>query len=162
MITEASLPAHGIKESAASRAVEAAESVAREESQTSGRKQEGEKTKCERSSDEKKMSNAPIVQYVGFKVTPLVREYTFSVREADGVREFILKIANEAFVSHRARYQDAPAICALRLNAELAAHSNNPLESHFAITVSELDSYRKSHGPKPSGSPYGRRPQEDS
>jgi hypothetical protein len=107
------------------------------------------------------MSDNPIVQYVGFKVTSLVREYTFSVREATGAREFILNIANEAFVSHRARYQDAPAICALRLNAELAAHANHPHESHFAITVSELDSYRQSHGPRPAGRPYARKPQED-
>ncbi|HXT25932.1 MAG TPA: hypothetical protein VN749_14010 [Candidatus Eisenbacteria bacterium] len=106
------------------------------------------------------MSDCPIVQYVGFKVTPLVREYTFSVREASGVREFILNIANEAFVSRRARYQDAPAICALRLSAELAAHSNHPQESHFAITASELDSYRLSHGPKSSGHSNGRRQQE--
>ena len=91
------------------------------------------------------MSDNPIVQYVGFKVTSLVREYTFSVREATGAREFILNIANEAFVSHRARYQDAPAICALRLSAELAANSNHPHESHFSITVTELDSYRQSH-----------------
>jgi len=60
------------------------------------------------------MSDSPIIQYVGFKVTSLVREYTFSVREATGAREFILNIANEAFISRRARYQDAPAICALR------------------------------------------------
>jgi hypothetical protein len=106
------------------------------------------------------MSNGPIIQYVGFKVTHLVREYTFSVREAAGVREFILNITNAAFVSRRARYQDAPAICALRLSAELAAHSNHPQESHFAITASELDSYRQSHGPKPTGSPYGRKHQD--
>src|SRR5690349_2189375 len=94
------------------------------------------------------MSDSPTIQYVGFKVTPLVREYTFNVREAAGAREFILNIANEAFVSHRARYQDAPAICALRLNAELAAHANQPPESQFAITGSELDNYRESHTPK--------------
>lgn len=106
------------------------------------------------------MSDSPIIQYVGFKVTPLVREYTFSVREATGVREFILNISNDAFVSHRARYQDAPGICALRLSAELAANSNHPLESHFAITSSELDSYRQAHGPKPGGHSFGRKQQE--
>ena len=106
------------------------------------------------------MSDSPIIQYVGFKVTLLVREYTFNVREAGGAREFILNIANEAFISRRARYQDAPAICALRLSAELAANSNHPQESHFAITASELDSYRQSHGPKPAGYLYGRKQQE--
>lgn len=94
------------------------------------------------------MSSSPIVQYLGFQSKPQVREYTFNVREAGSEREFTLKIANEAFVSHRARYQDAPAICALRLNAELAAHANQPPESQFAITGLELDNYRESHTPK--------------
>lgn len=107
------------------------------------------------------MSNDPIVRYVGFAVKPLVREYTFSVRDAGNQREFTLNIANEAFLSHHARYQDAPAICALRLNAELAAHSNQPPDSHFAITPSELESYQKSRKPAVSASPYGRKPQGD-
>jgi hypothetical protein len=107
------------------------------------------------------MSNAPTVQYMGFQSNVLTREYTFNVREAGSEREFKLNIANEAFVSRRARYQDAPAICALRLNAELAAHSNHPPESQFAITAGELDSYRESHAPKHAPSPYGRKPQED-
>jgi hypothetical protein len=94
------------------------------------------------------MSNGPIVQYMGFEAKPLVREYTFNVREAGSEREFTLNITNEAFVSHRARYQDAPSICSLRLNAELAAHSNHPPESEFAITGAELDSYREARAPK--------------
>jgi hypothetical protein len=107
------------------------------------------------------MSNGPIVQYRGFEAKALVREYTFNVREAGSEREFTLNIENEAFVSHRARYQDAPAICAQRLNAELAAHSNQPTESQFAITGLELDTFRESHSPKVPKSPYGRKPQED-
>lgn len=106
------------------------------------------------------MSDGPIVRYVGFAVTPLVREYTFSVRDAGNQREFTLNIANDAFLSHRARYQDAPAICALRLNAELAAHSNQPPDSQFAITPSELESYQKSRKPAVTASPYGRKSQE--
>jgi hypothetical protein len=94
------------------------------------------------------MSSGPIVQYIGFEAKPLVREYTFNVREAGVEREFTLNIANEAFVSHRARYQDAPAICALRLNAELAAHSNHPPDTRFVITSAELDDYRVSRAPK--------------
>lgn len=94
------------------------------------------------------MSNAIIVQYVGFEPRAQVREYTFNVREAGEVREFRLNIENEAFVSRRARYQDAPAICSLRLNAELAAHSNHPPETQFAITSAELDSYRETRSPK--------------
>jgi hypothetical protein len=107
------------------------------------------------------MTSVPLVQYLGFASKPLAREYTFHVREAGQEREFTLNIANDAFVTHRARYQDAPAICALRLNAELAAHSNHPIETQYVITVAELDSYRESHSPKSAQSLYGRKPQED-
>jgi hypothetical protein len=94
------------------------------------------------------MSNDTIVRYVGFEPKALVREYTFNVREAGDEREYRLNIANEAFVSHRAQYQDAPAICSVRLRAELAAHSNHPLETQYVITASELDSFRESRLPK--------------
>jgi len=102
-----------------------------------------------------------IVQYVGFQAKPLAREYTFHVRGEGKDREFTLNIANEAFVSHRASYQDAPGICSERLQAELAAHSNHPPESQYVITSRELDTYRASRTPKSARSLYGRRPQED-
>ncbi len=107
------------------------------------------------------MSSGIIVQYVGFQAMPLSREYTFHVRGAGEDREFTLKIANEAFVSHRARYQDAPGICAERLQAELAAHSNHPLETQYVITGAELDSYRESRSPKAGQKLWGRKPQEN-
>jgi hypothetical protein len=94
------------------------------------------------------MSNGVVVQYVGFEPKALVREYTFSVRGSGEEREFHLNIANDAFISHRARYQDAPGICAVRLEAELAAHANHPVETHYAITVEEMDSYRVARLPK--------------
>lgn len=106
------------------------------------------------------MRNNPIIRYVGFKVKTLVREYTFTVRDAESEREFTLNIANDAFVSHRARYQDAPAICSVRLNAELAAHSNHPPDSDFAITASDLETYRKARTPATAGL-YGRKPKGD-
>jgi len=107
------------------------------------------------------MNNGPIVQYLGFEAKPLVREYTFNVREAGVEREFTLNIANEAFLTQRARYQDAPGICALRLNAELAAHSNNPPDTRFAITAAELDNYRDSRTPKTWSSMSGWKKAED-
>jgi len=107
------------------------------------------------------MTDGVIVQYRGFEVKGLVREYTFSVREAGSEREFTLSIQNEAFVLHQARYQDAPAICSLRLNAELLAHANNPPESDFAITAAELEDFRVAREPKVAPSPYGRKPQDD-
>jgi hypothetical protein len=94
------------------------------------------------------VNTAIVVQYIGFEPKALVREYTFSVREAGEVREFKLNIPNEAFVSHRAKYQDAPAICSIRLNAELAANSNHPSQTQFAITSAELDSFRETRTAK--------------
>lgn len=102
------------------------------------------------------MSDRAIVQYLGFDAKPLVRMYIFNVREAGTEREFTLNIANESFLSRRARYQDAPGICAVRLLAELTAHSNHPLETHYVITGAELDSYRESRLPK-----TGRKAEED-
>jgi hypothetical protein len=102
-----------------------------------------------------------IVQYRGFEVKLLVREYTFNVREAGSEREFTLSIENEAFVSHRVRYQDAPSICSERLNAELQAHANHPPESQFVISSAELETYRVARAPKVPPSPYGRKPQND-
>lgn len=107
------------------------------------------------------MNNSLIVQYVGFLVKPLVREYTFNVREAGEERAFRLNITNEAFVSHRARYQDAPGICAVRLHAELAASSNHPPQTFFDITSAELDHYRESHSPKAGKNLWTRKPQEN-
>ena len=107
------------------------------------------------------MSDGAIVQYRGFEVKLLVREYTFNVREAGSEREFTLSIENEAFVSHRVRYQDAPSICSERLNAELQAHANHPPESQFVISSAELETYRVARAPKVPPSPYGRKPQDD-
>jgi hypothetical protein len=107
------------------------------------------------------MIDGVIVQYRGFETKGPVREYTFNVREAGSEREFTLSIENEAFVLHRASYQDAPAICSLRLNAELLAHSNNPPESQFVITTAELETFRVARSPKVAPSPYARKPQED-
>src|SRR5260370_10650571 len=99
------------------------------------------------SRDRCQMSSEIIVQYIGFEAKRLTREYTFNVREAGQEREFRLNIANEAFVSHRACYQDAPGICALRLDVELATYSNHPPLTQYDITGTELDSYRQARLP---------------
>ena len=68
-----------------------------------------------RSHRRRKMSESAIVQYVGCEAKASVREYSFLVRQpASELREFTLTIVNEAFDSHRVRYQDAPDICSLR------------------------------------------------
>jgi hypothetical protein len=105
-----------------------------------------------------KMSETFVVQYVGFKAKKVVREYSFLVREtAREPREFTFTILNEAFETHRARYQDAPDICSLKLRRELADPLNQPLKSHYRISETELDSYRDSHFPKSTKSLFPRK-----
>jgi len=88
------------------------------------------------------MSATIIVQYLGFQAKLLMREYTFQVRVEGEEREFTMNISNEAFLSHRIKYQDAPAICSQKLQTELAAHENHPPESQYLITSAELDAFR--------------------
>jgi hypothetical protein len=107
------------------------------------------------------MSDSLIIQFLGYEVSPLVREYRFTVRESKSeAREFTLTIANEAFDCRRARFQDAPDICSLRLRRELAADGNHPVKTHFEITDEELDDYRGRHSPKTSQSPYKKKATE--
>jgi hypothetical protein len=95
------------------------------------------------------MSESIIVRYLGFKPGQSTREYSFQVHEAGAARDFTLNIANEAFVSKLARYQDGPDICSHKLQAELAANANHPEETEYLLTPAELDSYRTSRAVKP-------------
>ena len=95
------------------------------------------------------MGDLIIVQYVGFEAKDLVREYTFSVREpASQPRAYTLTIANEAFESHRARYQDAPDICLLKLRHELATGATQPEATCFCVSDMELAAYHSGHKEK--------------
>jgi hypothetical protein len=95
------------------------------------------------------MTDPILVQYVGFQVNNLVREYTFAVLEtATEPLHYTLTIANEAFVSRRVRYQDAPDICSLRLHRELDAHANHPPTTSFCVTDTELAVYQDARKPK--------------
>ena len=108
------------------------------------------------------MSDNLIVQFVGYEVGPLAREYRFSVRESkNDAREFTLTISTAAFDGRRARFQDAPDICSLRLRRELAADANHPANTRFQITDQELDDYRGRHSPKSSASPYKKKATEE-
>ena len=108
------------------------------------------------------MSDTVVVQYLGFEAKPLVREYTFQVRYAmNEQHEFTLTIANEAFDSHRVRYQDAPDVCSLKLQRELATYANHPPEAHFRITDAELDDYRFAHTSKAGRNLYTRKAEQN-
>lgn len=98
------------------------------------------------------MSTNVLMQYVGFEAKPLVREYRFTVRmAASDPREFTLTIPNEAFDSHRVRYQDGPDICSHKLQGELTACGNHPPQTHYRITDAELEVYHSAHSKPPRG-----------
>ena len=96
------------------------------------------------------MSYQPIVQFLRCEVGVISRVYFFQVRETSRaeVRAFSFSIPNEAFLSHRARYQDAAAICAQRLRRELDSSDNHPAETEYVISDAELDHFRSAHTPK--------------
>jgi len=95
------------------------------------------------------VSDAVVLQYVGFENRGGVREYTFTLRGIDGASaEYFVTIANDAFVAHRVRYQDAPDICSLRLHREFATRTDHPPSMRISITDAELADYRDAHTPK--------------
>jgi hypothetical protein len=97
------------------------------------------------------VSKELLVQFVGFEVKPLAREYIFTVRESSTERrEFTLAISNEAFNGHRVRYQDAPDVCSMKLRRELATYANHPPETRYEISEADLDDYRTMHSPHSS------------
>ena len=106
------------------------------------------------------MADQIILQYIGFTSGALVREYSFVVRDESGrPRDYTVTIENEAFVSHRARYQDGPIICSLRLRRELAANAIDLSTTQFCVTDLELADYNTHNRPK-SGSYFQKQRQD--
>lgn len=102
------------------------------------------------------MSDTVFLRYLGFESKGAVREYAFTLRETDGASsEYFVTIANDAFVEHRVRYQDAPDICSLRLHREFATRTDHPPATRFSVTDAELADYKDAHAPKskPGASP---------
>ena len=91
------------------------------------------------------------VEYVGFRATVTRREYTLRVRQGGDPEEFTLVISNDAFLAHRARYQDAPEICYLKLQRELAASPGSRPARLLSVTDQDLEEYRVAHAPKSPG-----------
>lgn len=96
------------------------------------------------------------VEYVGFTTGNSAREYRLRTQDGGVSRDFVLAISLEAFVARRARFQDAPEICFLKLQHELAACEGKLPDAYLTITDSELEEYRAAHSPKPPGA--GRSP----
>lgn len=109
------------------------------------------------------MTERVLLQYVGFETKGAVREYAFSVRGAGAApSDYFVTIANDAFVEHRVRYQDAPDICSLRLQREFAARTDHPPSTRFCITDVELADYKDAHTPKPKSGPADYRSDQES
>jgi hypothetical protein len=108
------------------------------------------------------VSHEIIVQFLGYEVKALVREYTFAVREVSSEpREFTLTIPTEAFNARLLRIQDAPDVCSRKLRRELEANANHPPDTHYAISNAELEDYRSARAPRTPRSPFSRKPVED-
>lgn len=93
-----------------------------------------------------------LIRYVGFRARLRLREYMFQVRRtgADTI-EFRLTIPNDAFDSHRIRYQDGPGMCCEWIHRELAssAVAGNTPRTRWKMSEQELDDYRVAHAPAP-------------
>jgi hypothetical protein len=95
------------------------------------------------------VSDALVLQYLGFQSKGMVREYAFALRGAGGAfAEYFVSIANDAFVARRVRYQDGPDICSRRLRREFASQTDPPASARFSITDAELADYQHAHGTK--------------
>jgi len=101
------------------------------------------------------LSDAVVLQYVGFEAKDSVREYTFTLRGTGGVTSnYFVTIANAAFAAHRLHYQDGPDICSLRLRREFASKIEHPPSTCFSVTDAELAQYEDAHAPKAKPGAY--------
>jgi hypothetical protein len=88
------------------------------------------------------------VEYVGFTNAPDARDYRLRVQDGGVFHDFVLSIPLEAFRTRRARYQDAPEICFLKLQRALAECVGTLPDARLIISDIELEEYRTAHAPK--------------
>jgi hypothetical protein len=85
------------------------------------------------------VSDAVVLQYVGFETKGAIREYTFTLRGTGGASsEYFVTIANDAF----------------RLHREFATQTDHSPSTRFSVTDAELADYQDAHAPKPKPSAY--------
>ncbi len=90
------------------------------------------------------------IEYVGFTVKKSTREYCLRAKFPEGeFQDFTMAISNEAFITRRVRYQDAPDLCFLKLQRELIAGIDCMPAAHQHLTDAELEEYQLTHTPKP-------------
>jgi hypothetical protein len=93
------------------------------------------------------------VEYQAFTAAKTAREYHLRVRRGTELHyDLTVAIPNEAFLSGRVRYQDAPDICFSKVQREMAACGQDGVPAaSFTITDQELEEYRVAHAPKTPG-----------
>ena len=102
------------------------------------------------------MSEAVLLEYMGFESTAEGRDYAFHVRfSAQDSRNYIVRIAREAFASRRVSYQDGPNVCSSRLKRELTANPDAPTGTSFLIDVGEIDDQKLRHIAEAAKRRYG-------
>jgi hypothetical protein len=95
------------------------------------------------------MSEAILMEYMGFTSTTEGREYAFHVRfSSQDSRDYTVTIATQAFASRRVSYQDGPNICSSRLKRELTTNPDGSTGTSFLIDEKEIDSYKLRHMPE--------------
>ena len=94
------------------------------------------------------------VEYQDFTAGEKRREYRLRVRRGAEFHVFTVAIPNEAFVSGRVRYQDAPEICFLKIQKELSEGGEECVPARaLLMSDEELQEYKTARAPK---SPHRR------
>jgi hypothetical protein len=89
------------------------------------------------------------VEYVRFTTGEAAREYHLRVRRGAEIHDVTVMIPNDAFLSGRVRYQDAPEVCFLKLHKELTEGGEGSIPARaLLMTDEELQEYKVAHTPK--------------
>ena len=96
------------------------------------------------------MADSNRSEYKGFTVNEATRDYTLRVTTPGAeARDFTVTISNNAFLTRRLRYKDAPGVCFLKLQRELAL-CPDLAAARLTVTDAELEEYRVANAPPPS------------
>ncbi|HEY2943722.1 MAG TPA: hypothetical protein VGN09_14915 [Vicinamibacteria bacterium] len=85
------------------------------------------------------------VEYVGFRTSAKRREYLLRSHLGPEIHDYTVGITLADFAAGRARFQDGPEICYLKLMRELEAPEAKPGVDDFTITDAELAAYVTAH-----------------
>jgi hypothetical protein len=109
------------------------------------------------------MTDAVLMEYMGFNSTKQGREYAFHVRfSAQDARDYTVTIASETFTSRRVSFQDGPNVCSARLKRELIANPAIPTGTDFLIDEKEIDDHKLRNMSEPSKRRFGPKLSHDS